>query len=91
MSSAKALKSHRHRQKRRGLTRVEVTVRSQDVPLIRDVAKALNDPAQANTARMLIRANLRFRSMGIKELLASAPLEGVDLDRPKDFGREIDL
>lgn len=90
-SPLKALKSHRQRQKRRGQIRVEVTVHSQDAPLIRDVAKALNDPAQANTARMLIRENLRFRSMGLKELLASAPLEGVDLSRPEDFGREIEL
>ena len=90
-TQAKALRSHRVRQKRQGLTRVEVTVRSQDAPLIRDLAKVLNDPAQANTARILIRENLRFRSMGLKELLASAPLEGVDLTRPKDYGRDVNL
>jgi hypothetical protein len=88
---AKALKSYRQREKRRGRARVEVMVHRQDAPLIRDLAKALNDPAQAATARMLIRENLRFRSMGLKELLASAPLEGVDLSRPEDFGREVDL
>jgi hypothetical protein len=90
-AEAKALRSHRQREKRRGRARVEVTVRSEDAPLIRDVAKALNDPTQAAIARMLIRENLRFRSMGLKELLASAPLEGVDLSRPRDFGRDVDL
>lgn len=26
-----------------------------------------------------------------KELLASAPLEGIDLERPRDLGRDVDL
>jgi hypothetical protein len=90
-SQAKTLKSHRLRQRRRGLSRVEVTVQKQDAPLIRDVAKALNDPSQSRAVRMLIREKMRFHSMGLKELLASAPLEGVDLTRPVDFGREVEL
>lgn len=90
-SQVKAVKSHRLRQRRRGLSRVEVTVQKQDAPLIRDVAKALNDPSQARAVRMLIREKMRFRSMGLKELLVSAPLEGVDLTRPLDFGREVEL
>lgn len=88
---AKALKSHRLRQARLGLARVEVTVRKQDVPLIREVAKALGDPEQARALRSLMRARTEFRSMGLKELLASAPLEGIDLTRPLDYGREIEF
>jgi hypothetical protein len=29
--------------------------------------------------------------LGLKALLASAPLDGIDLDRSRDLGREIDL
>ena len=31
-----------------------------------------------------------FTELSLKELLASAPLEGVDLTRPLDFGRDVD-
>ena len=31
-----------------------------------------------------------FKELSFKELLASAPLEGVDLTRPLDFGRDVD-
>ena len=86
---AKAVKSHRLRQKRQGFTRVEVTVKKQDAPLIREVAKALSDPAQATHTRALIRG--RFEKMDFKEFLASAPLEGIDLTRPLDYGRDIEL
>lgn len=85
----KAVKSHRARQKRRGFTRVEVTVHKQDAMLIRDVAAALGDPTQAAQTRALIRN--RFQKMDFKEFLASAPLEGIDLTRPPDFGRDIEL
>jgi antitoxin Phd len=34
---------------------------------------------------------LRKPQVDLKELLASAPLEGVDLERPEDYGREIDF
>jgi hypothetical protein len=29
--------------------------------------------------------------VSLKALLASAPLEGIDLDRRHDFGRDVDL
>lgn len=85
----KAVKSYRLRRTRRGFTRVEVMVPTQDAPVIREVAKALNDPAQVTHMRALIRG--RFAKMDFKELLASAPLEGIDLTRPLDFGRDIEL
>ena len=31
------------------------------------------------------------RAPDLKALLAAAPLEGIDLERPRDLGREIDL
>jgi hypothetical protein len=32
-----------------------------------------------------------YLEMSFKELLANAPLEGVDLTRPRDYGRDVDL
>jgi hypothetical protein len=90
-SQSKALKTHRRRQKRQGLARVEVTVRQQDVPLVRDMAKALRDPRGAAAARAMIRMHFAGKAPDFKEFLASAPLEGVDLSRPLDFGRDIEL
>lgn len=88
---AKTLKSHRQRQKRQGLIRVEVTVHNRDADLVRNVARALRDPNEAPSARALIDAHFAKEAPDFKEYLASAPLEGVDLTRPLDFGRDIDL
>ena len=32
-----------------------------------------------------------FLAAGLKALLASAPLEGIDLTRERDFGRDVEL
>ncbi len=87
-----ALAEHRRRLRGRGLLRVEVQVRGEDAPLVRAVAAALADPGRAAEARALLRG--RFApapSRSLKDLLASAPLEGVDLDRPRDAGRAVEL
>lgn len=77
--------------KRRGFTRVEVQVRKEDAGLIRRVAGALTDPDRAVQARVLLHREFGGASTrGLKALLASAP-EGIDVDRPYDMGREIDL
>jgi predicted nucleic acid-binding protein len=93
MTSAqkKALIVHRHRQKRRGFTRLEVTVRKADATLIRDIARALADPAREAGARAALRQQFGGGSKGLKSLLAAAPLEGVDLTRERDLGRDIEL
>ncbi len=87
-----ALAEHRRRLRGRGLQRVEVQVRGEDAPLVRAVAAELADPGRAAEARALLRG--RFApapARSLKGLLASAPLEGVDLDRPRNAGRAIDL
>ncbi|MBD0270595.1 MAG: hypothetical protein ICV73_01575 [Acetobacteraceae bacterium] len=87
-----ALAEHRRRLRGRGLQRVEVQVRGEDAPLVRAVAAALADPGRAAEARALLRG--RFAptpTRSLKDLLASAPLEGVDLDRPRDAGRAVEL
>ena len=45
-------------------------------------------------SRLIVALRRRFASPavgGFKELLASCPLEGVDLARPRDFGRDIEF
>jgi hypothetical protein len=84
--------SYRHRMKRRGFVRVEVQVRKEDADLVRSVAGALADPDRAVEARALLRHRFgQAPAKGLKALLASAPLEGIDLDRSRDTGRDVDL
>ncbi len=88
----KSLSAYRRRQQRRGVVRLEVHVRKDDALLIRGVAKALSDPARATEARSFLRE--RFGAVpakGLKALLAAAPLEGVDLTRERDVGRDVAL
>lgn len=86
-----SLASHRARRARQGFVRVEVNVRKEDAALVRQVAAALSDPARQAAARALIRQRLvEPPKLSLKALLASAPLE-FDLDRARDFGRNVDL
>jgi hypothetical protein len=90
-SSNASLTRHRRRMKRGGLVRVEVNVSKRDA-LVRRIAKALGDPVRGKEARAMVRH--RFAPSppeDLKALLAAAPLEGVDLERPRDMGRKIDL
>ncbi len=84
------LATYRRRLKRRGVVRVEVHVSRNDAPLIRGVARALTDPAREAAARTLLRERFGL-AKGLKMLLAAAPLEGLDLGRERDFGRDVDL
>ena len=88
----KAVVNYRKRLKRKGMTRMEVQVRKDDAALVRGVVRALSDPEREREARALLRERFSAsRPKGLKELLASAPLEGVDLSREQDLGREADL
>lgn len=86
-----ALENYRHRMRKRGVVRVEVQVRKEDAALVRGVANALADPAREARTRALLRERFLEPSRDLKALLAAAPLEGVDLERSRDLGREIDL
>ena len=91
-SSKTAVMSYRERRKRQGLVRVEVQVRKEDAQLLRRVAGALVDPEHAAEARALLRERFASReAKGLKALLAAAPLDGIDLDRSSDTGREVEL
>jgi hypothetical protein len=88
----KALSTYRRRLKRRGVVRVEVHVRKADAALVRRVAKALADPARESETRALLRARFGSgKAKGLKAFLASAPVEGIDLSRPRDLGRDVEL
>lgn len=83
---------HRARKKRQGFVRVEVNVRKEDASLIRRVASALSDPSREAEARKLLRQSFAEPpGANLKALLASAPLDGTDLDRSRDLGRNVDL
>jgi hypothetical protein len=91
-SQQKALSDHRRRLRRKGIVRVEVQVRKADAPLVREVARALSDPQREREIRSLLRDRIDTSvDRGFKAFLAAAPLEGIDLDRPRDTGRDIPL
>jgi hypothetical protein len=90
-SQRKALSAHRRRLKRRGIARLELRVKHEDVALVRGVVNALTDPARERETRALLRERFGVGSAkGLKYLLAQAPLEGIDLTRPRDFGRDVE-
>jgi hypothetical protein len=63
-----------------------------DAGLVRHVAAALSDPARQEAARALLRQRfVEPPKVSLKAPLASAPLEGIDLDRSRDLGRDVDL
>ena len=88
----KAINNFRKRLKQRGMARLEVNVRRDDAALVRNVVRALSSPEQEHRARDLLRQHFGsgYRE-GLKALLAAAPLEGIDLGRERDFGRDLDL
>lgn len=82
----------RKRRQRQGFVRVEVQVRKDDAALVRDVATALGDPEREAETRAILREKIgTSRIGGFKALLASAPLEGIDLERSRNFGRDVAL
>lgn len=86
------LESFRKRQKREGIVRVEVQVRKEDAALLRSVAQALGDPTREAETRSLLKTRFVAPSpAGLKALLASAPLDGIELERSRDLGRPVEL
>jgi hypothetical protein len=78
--------------RQRGIARIEVRVRTEDAPLVRGVVEALADPQRASSTRALLRERIGVPSAaGLKEWLASAPLDGIELVRDRDLGRDVDL
>lgn len=87
----KALSSYRSRLKRRGVVRVEVHVRRDDAVLVRGIVKALADPEREREVRAMLLERLGAGGTSLKQLLAAAPLEGIELERERDMGRDEEL
>jgi len=82
----------RKRQAELGFVRVEVQVRKEDAPLVREVAQALADPARHDAACVALKEHVAPASRpSFKSLISAAPLESIELERQQDFGRDIDL
>jgi hypothetical protein len=77
--------------KQPGMVRLEVRVRKDDAALVRGVVRALSDPKRETEARALLGRLGGERTQNLKALLAAAPLEGVKLERERDFGQDVDL
>jgi hypothetical protein len=87
-----AVSNFRTRLKHQGMARLEVNVRKDDVKLVRNLVRALTDPLQEQKVRALLREHFgSLQAKGLKALLAAAPLEGINLERERDFGRDVDL
>ncbi len=93
VAQKKAVQDHRQRLRERGLVRLEVQASEIDKALIRRVASLLRgDPARAAEVRMRLQQAIGEEPKpGLKALLASAPLEGIDLTRGRDLGRDVEL
>ena len=93
MAQKKAVRNHRQRLKDRGWVRLEVQAPKADKALIRKIAGLLRgDPERAAEVRArLLDVVAEEPKPSLKALLAAAPLEGIDLTRPRDLGREVEL
>lgn len=80
-----AITEYRERRKRQGVVRIAMQVRREDARLLRSVVSALSDPARAAEVRALLKAK------SLKELLADASLDGIDLDRGGHLARQVEL
>jgi len=96
-SQKRALQNYRRRLNERGMARFEVLALYTDRGLIRSLAKRL---AQSDPQAALIRATIKrsisgepARKGGILKALRRSPLvgAGLDLKRPHEAGRKVDL
>ena len=82
----------RKRRRQQGFVRVEIQVRKKDASLMRDVARALIDPRRGTETRTILREQIAAPCAGgLKALLTSAPLDGIDLEFRRELGRDTDL
>jgi hypothetical protein len=93
----RAIQSYRSRLGARGLARFEVLARDADKELIRSLARRLADgtPESAELRAAVIRsvAGEVPKAGGVLAALRRSPLvgAGIDVQRPHDDGRKIDL
>ncbi len=93
VAQKRAVHNHRERLRDKGIYRLEVQASEADRALIQKVARLLRgDPARAAEVRMRLLQILGGEPKpGLKALLEAAPLEGIDLTRIRDLGRDVEL
>jgi len=96
-SQKRAIQNYRSRLGKRGLARFEVLGRDADRDLIRSFARRLSeDTPEAAELRAAVSKSIAGEPPtpgGILAALRRSPLVGTDLDlsRPRDKGRKVDL
>ncbi|MFA5490907.1 MAG: hypothetical protein WC284_17135 [Candidimonas sp.] len=96
-SQRRAIQNYRSRLSERGLARFEVLGRDTDRDLIRSLARRLaEDDADASRLRAIVGQAVTGdtdKKGGILAALRRSPLVGadLDLDRPREEGRKVDL
>ncbi|MBO9122344.1 MULTISPECIES: hypothetical protein [unclassified Rhizobium] len=96
-SQKRAIQNYRSRLSERGLSRFEVLGRDEDRDLIRSLARRLaDDTPEASELRATVSRSISGEPPtkgGILAALRRSPLVGadLDLDRPRDEGREVDI
>ena len=74
------------------MVRLEVRVRKDDAALVRGVVCALADPDRQAETRILLRERFgAAKTRDLQALLAAAPLDGIEFDRDRDVGRDVEL
>ena len=78
----------RKRQTSLKFVRVQVQVRKEDASLVQEIPRALRDPSRRETTRAALSKQITpSPAKSFKALLASAPLDGIELDRPTNFAQ----
>ncbi|MGY0574407.1 hypothetical protein ACTGJ9_027800 [Bradyrhizobium sp. RDM12] len=96
-SQKRAIRNYRSRLSGRGLARFEVLGRDADRDLIRSLARRLSeDTPEATELRAAVNKSIAGeppKSGGILAALRRSPLvgAGLDLSRPRDKGRKVEL
>ena len=94
-SQARAVNNYRKRLSKRGMARFEVLALKKDRELIREVARKLAESTpEAEKMRASMLQTIAKKSStkgGILKILRTWPLAELDLTRPFEEGRKIDL
>ncbi len=96
-SQKRAIQNYRSRLSERGMARFEVLGRADDRDLIRSLARRLaEDGADAERLRAAVSQTLGgqpAKKGGVLAALRRSPLVGAELDltRPREEGRKVDL
>jgi hypothetical protein len=88
-----AVRKHRLRQLKKGNSRMEINVPEADKELLRKVAANLRAGGLvAERTRAALGAMQNpYEGLNLKEMLELAPLDGVNLDRSRETGRDIEF